>query len=265
MVQDGKVIIWDAFLGTRETSISTLSTWVLACAWAPGGGAVAAGGLDNKATVYAVEEPGRKRVVGTHAQYVSCLAFPWSARQLLTGGGDGNLALWDVESGALVAAWHAHAADVLALDVPRAPAGAAVFASGAGDRTARVWDVRSPRPAAAFTHPSDVNAVRWHPGGDALATGGDDAAARVWDLRAGAELCALSRRSLLFACAGVEWSASGRLLLAAYHDHTAAAWDALRGQRLAVMAAHDHRLSRIVRAPDGAAVATASWDTTIRV
>lgn len=42
-LQDGKVIIWDAFNATKESTISMPSTWVMACAYAPSGTLIAAG------------------------------------------------------------------------------------------------------------------------------------------------------------------------------------------------------------------------------
>lgn len=43
MLQDGKLIIWDAFTATKENTIAMPSTWVMACAYAPSGNMIAAG------------------------------------------------------------------------------------------------------------------------------------------------------------------------------------------------------------------------------
>lgn len=43
LLQDGKVIVWDAFTATKELTIAMPSTWVMACAYAPSGNMVAAG------------------------------------------------------------------------------------------------------------------------------------------------------------------------------------------------------------------------------
>ncbi|XP_028175138.1 uncharacterized protein LOC114363575 isoform X1 [Ostrinia furnacalis] len=114
--QDGKVIVWDAFTATKELTIAMPSTWVMACAYAPSGNMVAAGGLDNKVTVFPLggagdEEPAaRKRTVATHTSYMSCCVFPNTDRQILTGSGDGTCALWDVESGQLLQSFQVGAA-----------------------------------------------------------------------------------------------------------------------------------------------------------
>ncbi|XP_041984781.1 guanine nucleotide-binding protein subunit beta-5 [Aricia agestis] len=266
--QDGKVIIWDAFTATKELTIAMPSTWVMACAYAPSGNMVAAGGLDNKVSVFPLgeEEPGaRKRTVATHTSYMSCCLFPHTDRQLLTASGDGSCALWDVESGQLLQSFQAHAADVMALDLAPSDAGD-TFVSGGCDRAVLVWDMRSGHAVQAFdAHQSDVNSVRFHPSGDSLASGSDDALCRLFDLRADREVARYGREAMLFAVNSVEWSLSGRLLFAGYSDYTACAWDALRATRASVLAGHEHRVSRVQLAPDGTALATASWDTTVRV
>uniref|UniRef100_S4PTB3 Gbeta5 n=3 Tax=Pararge aegeria TaxID=116150 RepID=S4PTB3_9NEOP len=266
--QDGKLIIWDAFSNTKELTIAMASTWVMACAYAPSGNALAAGGLDNKVTVFPLgdDEPAaRKRTVATHTSYVSACLFPNSDRQLVTASGDGSCALWDVESGQLLQSFQAHAADVLALDLAPTDLGD-TFVSGGCDRAVLLWDMRSGQPVQAFdAHLSDVTAVRFHPAGDALASGCDDAACRLFDLRADREVARFGRASLLFGVGSVEWSLSGRLLFAGYADHSACAWDALRATRACALTPHEHRVARVQLSPDGTAVATASWDTTLRV
>ncbi|XP_072942418.1 guanine nucleotide-binding protein subunit beta-5 [Epargyreus clarus] len=269
--QDGKVIVWDAFTATKEHTISMPSTWVMACAYAPSGSMVAAGGLDNKVTVFplggaADDEPAaRKRTVATHTSYMSCCLFPNTDRQILTGSGDGTCALWDVESGQLLQSFQAHAADVMALDLAPSELGD-TFVSGGCDRAVLVWDMRSGHAVQAFdTHLSDVNSVKFHPSGDSIASGSDDSCCRLFDLRADREIARYSKESMLFGVNGVDWSVSGRLLFAGYSDYTACSWDALRGQRLGLLLGHEHRVARLQLAPDGTALATASWDATVRI
>ncbi|KAI5640184.1 guanine nucleotide-binding protein subunit beta-5 [Phthorimaea operculella] len=273
--QDGKLIIWDAFTATKETTISMPSTWVMACAYAPSGNMIAAGGLDNKLTVFSLggEDDGgaaapgaagtRKRTVATHTSYISCCLFPNSDRQILTGSGDGTCALWDIESGQLLQSFQAHSADVMSVDLAASDMGD-TFVSGACDRQALVWDMRTGQ-AAFDTHESDVTSVRFHPAGDALATGCDDSACRLFDLRADREVARYAKDSIMFAANSVEWSVSGRLLFAGYSDYTACAWDALRAVRVCVLCGHEHRVQRVQLAPDGTALATASWDSTTRI
>ena len=66
--------------------MSLPTTWVMGCAYAPSGQAVACGGLDNKLTVFPLsledDSSARKKVVGTHTSYTSCCLFPGSDNQV---------------------------------------------------------------------------------------------------------------------------------------------------------------------------------------
>ncbi|XP_051918302.1 guanine nucleotide-binding protein subunit beta-5a isoform X1 [Hippocampus zosterae] len=181
--QDGKVIVWDAFTTNKEHAVTMPCTWVMACAYAPSGCAVACGGLDNKCSVYPLSLDknenlaAKKKSVAMHTNYLSACSFTNSDMQILTSSGDGTCALWDVESGQLLQSFHGHAADVLCLDLAPSETGN-TFVSGGCDKKANVWDMRSGQCIQSFeTHESDINSVRYYPSGDAFASGSDDATA----------------------------------------------------------------------------------------
>lgn len=117
--QDGKLIIWDAFTTNKENAVTMPTTWIMSCAYSTSGNLVACGGLDNKVTVYPIDNiedvnmSSRKKTVGTHTSYTSCCIFPNSDQQILTGSGDSTCALWDVESGQLLQSFHGHSGDVM--------------------------------------------------------------------------------------------------------------------------------------------------------
>ncbi|XP_016101000.1 guanine nucleotide-binding protein subunit beta-5-like [Sinocyclocheilus grahami] len=135
--QDGKVIVWDAFTTNKEHAVTMPCTWVMACAYAPSGCAVACGGLDNKCSVYPLSLDknenlaAKKKSVAMHTNYLSACCFTNSDMQILTSSGDGTCALWDVESGQMLQSFHGHAADVLCLDLAPSETGN-TFVSGVG-------------------------------------------------------------------------------------------------------------------------------------
>uniref|UniRef100_A0A8B9YA56 G protein subunit beta 5 n=1 Tax=Bos mutus grunniens TaxID=30521 RepID=A0A8B9YA56_BOSMU len=103
--QDGKVIVWDSFTTNKEHAVTMPCTWVMACAYAPSGCAIACGGLDNKCSVYPLtfdkneNMAAKKKSVAMHTNYLSACSFTNSDMQILTASGDGTCALWDVEAG----------------------------------------------------------------------------------------------------------------------------------------------------------------------
>ena len=107
--------------------------------------------------------------------------------------------------------------------------------------------------------------VRFHPSGDAVATGSDDATCRLFDLRADKEVAVYAKESIIFGANAIDLSVSGRLLFAGYNDYTVNVWDTLKCQRVALLYGHENRVSCLRVSPDGTALCTGSWDTTLRV
>ncbi|KAA0724674.1 AP-4 complex subunit epsilon-1 [Triplophysa tibetana] len=269
--QDGKVIVWDAFTTNKEHAVTMPCTWVMACAYAPSGCAVACGGLDNKCSVYPLSLDknenlaAKKKSVAMHTNYLSACCFTNSDMQILTSSGDGTCALWDVESGQMLQSFHGHAADVLCLDLAPSETGN-TFVSGGCDKKACVWDMRTGQCVQSFeTHDSDINSVRYYPSGDAFASGSDDATCRLYDLRADREVAIYSKESIIFGASSVDFSLSGRLLFGGYNDYTINVWDVLKGTRVSILFGHENRVSTLRVSPDGTAFCSGSWDHTLRV
>ncbi|XP_076248785.1 guanine nucleotide-binding protein subunit beta-5 [Calliopsis andreniformis] len=267
--QDGKMIIWDAFTTNKEHALTMPTIWVMACAYAPSGTLVACGGLDNKVTVYPLSQEDdvstRKKTVATHTSYMSCCVFPNSDQQILTGSGDSTCALWDVESGQLLQSFQGHSSDVMSIDLSPSETGN-TFVSGSCDKMVLIWDMRTGQCVQSFEgHQSDVNSVKFHPGGDAVATGSDDATCRLFDLRADREIAVYAKESIIFGANAVDLSVSGRILFAGYNDYTVNIWDTLKCQRVAFLYGHENRVSCLRVSPDGTALSTGSWDSTLRV
>ncbi|KAH9399024.1 guanine nucleotide binding protein (G protein), beta 5, partial [Tyrophagus putrescentiae] len=245
--QDGKVIVWDAFTSAKEHTITTPTTWVMAAAYAPSGNLIACGGMDNKVTVYPLscndeEIVQKKKCVGTHTSYMSCCQFPGSDQQ----------------------GFHGHTGDVMSIDLSPSEM-SNTFVSAGCDRQALIWDLRSGQCVQSFEgHEADINCVKFYPSGDAIVTGSDDATCRLFDLRADREVACYAKKSIIFGVNSVDFSVSGRLLFAGYNDYTINVWDTLKCVRLCVLYGHENRLTAVRVSPDGTALATASWDFTLR-
>ncbi len=110
-----------------------------------------------------------------------------------------------------------------------------------------------------------MNAVQFFPDGQAVMTGSDDATCRLFDLRADNELMHYANDSIPCGVTSVDVSKSGRLLFAGYDDFNCNVWDVLKGTRVAVLSGHENRVSCLGVSPDGQALCTGSWDTTLKI
>jgi WD40 repeat protein len=122
------------------------------------------------------------------ADRVNALRFSPDGKRLAAGSGEptrsGDVSLWDVASGSLVAEWkERHADAVLSLDF--SPDGKRL-ASGGADKVARVTDVASGKVVNLFEgHTHHVLGVSFRADGRVLATAGADGVVTIWDMLSG--------------------------------------------------------------------------------
>jgi len=267
--QDGKLLIWDGLSTNKIHAIPLRSSWVMTCAYSPGGNYVACGGLDNTCSIYSLRSRERDATIRVlkelnyHVGYISCCRF-LSEQQILTSSGDMTCILWDIETGAKQAEFLDHNGDVMGLSIN--PQEKNTFVSGACDTNAKLWDIRSHKCVQTFQgHTSDINSVNFFPNGMAFATGSDDNSCRLFDIRADRELMKYSQDNIACGITSVAFSISGRYLFAGYDDFHCNVWDTLKGERVFTLQGHDNRVSCLGVSSDGMALCTGSWDGLLRV
>eukprot|EP00164_Ancoracysta_twista_P002079 GFYU01002741.1.p1 GENE.GFYU01002741.1~~GFYU01002741.1.p1 ORF type:complete len:354 (-),score=75.50 GFYU01002741.1:387-1448(-) len=269
--QDGKLLVWNGYTANKIHCVPLKSTWVMTCAFSPSANLVACGGLDNICTVYNLRDPTmkpQKELIG-HTGYLSCCRFV-NDRQILTSSGDMNCMLWDIETGMLTSTFTDHNGDVMTVSV--SPTDSNVFVSGACDSTAKLWDMRTGDKCTQtfLGHEADINSVHYFPTGLAFATGSDDKFCKLYDIRSSG----LKQETSLmtYKCAdsengvtSVHFSYSGRYLFSGLDSHSSVVYDTLRGKQLQNLMGHSNRISCLGVSPDGMALATGSWDTSLKI
>ncbi|XP_047622287.1 guanine nucleotide-binding protein subunit beta-5 isoform X2 [Phacochoerus africanus] len=222
--QDGKVIVWDSFTTNKEHAVTMPCTWVMACAYAPSGCAIACGGLDNKCSVYPLtfdkneNMAAKKKSVAMHTNYLSACSFTNSDMQ----GCDKKAMVWDMRSGQCIQAFETHESDINS--VRYYPSGDA-FASGSDDATCRLYDLRADREVAIYSKESIIfgaSSVDFSLSGRLLFAGYNDYTINVWDVLKG------SRVSILFGhenrVSTLRVSPDGTAFCSGSWDHTLRVW-----------------------------------------
>ena len=148
---------------------------------------------------------------------------------------------------------------------------------GPNDNTARLWDLRGPRPTyvaleghqpqylsiSAGSH--TIGSASFSPDGTHMVVSFGDNSARVWDLR-GARPTFVDLEGHQEPIASASFSPDGTHVVTASDDKTARVWD-LRGPRPTFVALEGHQggVRYASFSPDGTHVVTASYDKTARV
>ncbi|EGW33395.1 uncharacterized protein SPAPADRAFT_151428 [Spathaspora passalidarum NRRL Y-27907] len=235
-----------------------------------------------------------------HTAYISECEFIDNS-SIVTASGDMTCILWDVTKGRKVRDFIDHVSDILSLAIfPQSIFNANVFISGSADGYAKIWDLRSPTPSQNFfISNSDVNSVKAFPGGGAFITGSDDGLVRLFDMRSDCELSTYNLLAQLQTPGGkisqtfltrlddsewmnsntsinsaienqgiysLDFGKSGRFIYACYSEQGCIVWDTLKNEIVdSVGNDHNNKINQVSVSPDGVALATGSWDTTIKV
>jgi WD40 repeat protein len=149
------------------------------------------------------------------------------------------------------------------------------LASGSGDETIKLWDVKTGNLLQTFTgHSDSVWSVAYSPDGQTLASGSRDMTIKLWDVKTGNLLQTLSGHSGWVR--SVAYSPDGQTLVSGnggYHDdydfgnytYTIKLWDVKTGNLLQTLPGHSHQVLSVAYSPDGQTLASGSRDKTIKL
>lgn len=198
---------------------------------------------------------------GGHTDYIYGVALSPDGRMLATGGMDGLVCLWDVETRTVFATCIGHNASIWR--VAFSPDGTKLL-SGGGDQKARLWDVRTGRELRCFEgHQHLVTGVAFALNGSLIGTASVDGTARLWDVETGAEQVCYSGHRGSVMCIAI--APNGRTVVTGGADATVRLWDADRGRELYCCRGHNETIQRVVFSPDGSRFVSCCEDGTVRM
>lgn len=188
-----------------------------------------------------------------------CQALSPDGQTLATGGLDGTVRIWDVETGRLVRALIGHNSYVYHLDW--SPDGQTIASAGSFDATVRLWDVKTGRPLRVLRgHPAYISQVKWSPDGRrVLASGGESGALSHWSAISGKKegTVELGRVPL-----SLSWRPDGRVAAVVCYEVALQLWDAEKNKVLRTIGkASDNYLSA-GWSPDGKILAAGTAKNT---
>jgi WD40 repeat protein len=183
-----------------------------------------------------------------HRGAIWCSALSRDGRLLATGGLDGSIRLWDLETGKLVRALIGHNSYVTSLDW--SPDGNTLASAGAYDYTVRLWDGRSGRPLRVLKgHSREAALVKWSPDGRTVVTcGGTSGVLTTWNAVSGVKRDTLELGTTIGALA---WRHDGGLLAVVCATASVQLWDPDKNKVARTVGTAKDNYVSIAWAPDG--------------
>lgn len=238
-----------------------------------------------------------------HQGHVKGIAFDPAGRTLASGGEDGRVLLWDLQSGELLGALGQIGSAILSLAFD--PAGQ-VLATGSRDNTVKLWDLGSGHRLRSLDgHTGEVSSLAFDPEGGfvasgsadgtvklweprsgrlertmkgnqhrvwsvavdplerTVATGGSDGTVKLWNPRDGELIRSLERKRS--PVYGVAFDLAGRVLACGGANYQIELWDPHDGKLLRVLEGHTSAVTRIAFSHQGDLLASKSDDHTVRL
>lgn len=274
--EDGTVRLWNL---KRQGEVAAIFSGhqgpVLAMAFAPDGKLLASAGANMVVHIWdvkiGIEQPVHvdksSKVLAGHRGAVHALAFGNDANTLVSGAADRTAIVWDVAGAKAKTTLKDHGDAVLA--VAFAPDGKS-FATGGKDGSVFFWDAEGSKKANTLKTPGAVVSLAFSGDGAVLAgasneshAGGVVGIVRQWDAATSKEVAPpiLSSGGVF----GIAFKRNSTALIAAGKDHAVRAYDMKTGKEQRAWRGHFGWVRAVAITPDGATVASSSYDNTVKV
>jgi len=197
---------------------------------------------------------------GKHAVWI--IALSPNGKTIASGGINGKVRLWDVETEKLVARWigHTEGTESLCWSVD----GKRVV-SGSYDGTIRVWDVESGDTVLGpiKTEHRNVFAVIYSPDTTKIATGGrNETALKIWDAKTGNLLSTIKLDSRVWCLA---WTSDQKKIIVASEGGSIRIFDTATWQQIAILEGHTDAVNSLSLFQNDRLLASGSDDFSARL
>jgi WD40 repeat protein len=254
------VLLWEVSTGQNLGGYKGHSSDVTCVAFSPTEAQAASASRGGSLCIWDTIARRVVRTIRRREGVVRSVGFSPDGRRLLSGGEDGVVRVWDLETGERVCRGEGHATVVTAVAWFRDGR----VASAGLDGSVRVWDGQTGQELQSWRgHAGGALAVAVSADANWLLSGGRDHVLRLWDARSGRE-----RGEWATPTSGtnaVTYSPGGTRALSGGSDGAVRLWDVGRGREAFCFTGHSGGVTSVAFSPDGRLAASGSLDQTVRL
>jgi WD40 repeat protein len=195
--------------------------------------------------------------------YIECVAFYDGERRGISGSGDGNIHVWDLETETCIKTWKGHEGSVGS--VAMTPDGQRVVSKGRQDGAIKLWDIENGTCLLSLEgQDSERTEITMTSDGQRLdsISGTPNNTLKVWSLETGDCLLSLSGEDDI---ANSNALALGGQRAVSWSEHTIKVWDLASGECIHTLAGHTQEIVTVAGNRDGFQVVSGSRDKTLKV
>jgi WD40 repeat protein len=140
--RDGRIRVWDPWVGRRLRTLSGHEDAAVIVAWAPDGAVLASGSKDGTIHLWRPAAGRAFRVLTEHRDHVTAVAVRFDGQLFASKSRDGSVRIWRPASWEVVAAIAEPSADIgWSVGLAFHPTAPMLATLGPGDAIVRIWDI----------------------------------------------------------------------------------------------------------------------------
>ncbi|OAQ29254.1 WD40 repeat-like protein, partial [Linnemannia elongata AG-77] len=203
------------------------------------------------------------RVLHGHRSAVSSISFSCTGNQLISGGDDSTVQIWDPQEGKVRV--RRKVLLCKATCVAFSPKDQHV-ALATEQYSVGIWNVKSDKDFVLRGHTAPVTSVAWSPSGHQIASGSRDGTIRLWNSETW--ILSLVLNSIASPASGVcciAYSPDGRRIVAGDDNGELKLWNSMANELEHSMKGHYSTVNGVTFSKDGQWIASCSYDKSVRL